>query len=131
MCSAPSVPQPVIQYPPMPDYSAQLNALTMQNQELQDQINEMMAGQTSQVIQDPPSVSEQLEGLQQTAPDTANMNDASEARRGKRGRKSLRIRRRTKGGAGGPGTGVNVPGGTPVSNAGTRAKRGGPNLPRY
>ena len=124
---APATPAPV-----MPDYSAQLDALTMQNQALQDQLNEMNQAQVANIVQDPPSVSDQLSNTDQTSPDTAGMNDASEARQGRRGRKSLRIRRKTtaRSGAGG---GVRVPGGSPASTSGrqTSGKSRGPRIPKY
>ena len=124
---APATPAPV-----MPDYSAQLDALTMQNQALQDQLNEMNQAQVANIVQDPPAVAGDIIGSQQTMADTASLGDAEDARQGRRGRKSLRIRRKTtaRSGAGG---GVRVPGGSPASTSGrqTSGKSRGPRIPKY
>ena len=129
MCgSAPAPPPQVIMPPAQPDNSAQLNALAMQNQSLQDQLNEMQQAQTQSIVQNPPTMNDEIMQQQQTAPDTQSMGDAAEARRGKRGRKSLRIRRKAQGASGG----VNVPGGSPTRNAPSGNRRsGGPRLPKY
>ena len=122
---APAAPAPVA-----PDYSAQLDALTMQNQALQDQINEMNQAQVANIIQDPPSLTGDIIEQRQTMADTASLNDAEEARQGRRGRKSLRIRRKTSGTRGST---VRVPGGSQTTTSGRpgAGKMRGPNLPKY
>ena len=137
MCgSAPSPPPPppVIMPPTQPDNSAQLNALTMQNQALQDQLNEMAQQQMEQRSNlQASTIGAMSQRQQQMAADTRGQDASDELKRGQRGRSSLRIRRtRRRGGPSGQSNAVNLPGGGGSASASaSKKKRSGPNLPQY
>ena len=133
MCgSAPAPPAPIIMPPTNPDNSAQLNALTMQNQALQDQLNEMQQNQTAaNATLSQQRISAERIREQQMAPDSRATSGSDELKRGKKGRASLRLRRkktRTSGGVSMPGT-TSASGSTGSKK--TATKRGAPNLPKY
>ena len=116
-------PPPVVMAPP-PDNSAQLNALTMQNQALQDQINDMAIADQTQTMPAAPVIGSEVMRQQQMAVDTRKTTG-----REQRGRRSLRIRRRTGGTGGTPSPSVNLPSSGGGKQKKTKGTGYGTNLP--
>ena len=122
-------PPPVVMSPP-PDNSAQLNSLTMQNQALQDQINEMALADTSDQSQlQQQVVAAEAIRQRQMAADTRGTDASDELKRGKRGRSSLRIRRRPGGTGRTPSPSVNLPSSGGGKQSKTKGTGYGTNLP--